>query len=138
MNKDLYGKYFELGENQTKHLMNYRGNEIIDNILSSGKVSYSKLKKIKHEMENGRKEELGGDSFYNWVNDTLSSNRNAIDLSKKIKKDSGVNNAFLSPHTKNNKLNNLNRPSKSHHSNNDEIKINESLKRINELIKKII
>lgn len=137
MNKDLYGKVYELDETQLENLRKYQGNEVIDNLLSNKTITYSNMKKIKHEMENGRKNELGGDSFHGWINQKLNSDRGSIDLSKETKKNSGLNNAYIRPHNKN-KLNTMNRPSKQHSSFIDDIKINESLKRINQLIQKII
>lgn len=137
MNKDLYGKYYEIPENILTHLQNHSGNETINNLLSKKNISYSLLKKLKHKMENGEKSELGGDTFLNWVNHSLTSDRNSLELSKNAKSETGVSNAHNATHEKNN-VNNMNRPSKSHHAHNADIKITESLKRINEIMSKII
>jgi hypothetical protein len=137
VNKDLYGKYYTVPEHILKHLQNHSGNETIGNVLSNGNISYSLLKKIKHRIENGEKNELGGDTFYNWINHTLTSDRNGLELSKNAKSETGISNAHNATHTKDN-IKDLNRPSKSHHDNNADIKITESLKRINEIISKII
>ena len=61
MNKDLYGKNYELPKDILDHLGNHSNNETIGNLLSKGNVSYSLLKKIKHRIENGEKNKLGGD-----------------------------------------------------------------------------
>jgi hypothetical protein len=137
VNKDLYGKNYELPKDMLEHLGNHSNNETIGNLLSKGNISYSLLKKIKHRIENGEKNELGGDKFYNWINHTLTSDRNGIELSKNAKSEAGVSNAHIQPHTKDN-LSNLNRPSQSHHKHNSDIKITENLKRINEIISKIL
>ena len=137
MNKDLYGKYYKIPPHILKHLQSCSNEQTIGNLLSSGNISYSLIKKCIHRMENGEKESLGGDTFYNWLKQTLSSDRNSLELSKNAKSESGVSNAHNQKHTKNN-LKDMNRPSKSHHSQNADIKITESLKRINELILKII
>jgi hypothetical protein len=88
-------------------------------------------------MENNEKDILGGDIFYNWLKQTLGSDRNSISLSKDLKADAGLPNTHIKPHSKDS-LTNIIRPSKSHSRTSDELKINESLKRINELITKII
>ena len=74
----------------------------------------------------------------NWVNNTLTSMRDNVHRSKEIKS-VALDNQFISPHEKNNVIN-QNRPSKNHHSNLDDynLEITESLRRINEIIKKII
>lgn len=137
MNKDLYGKSYKIPPHILKHLQSCSGEQTINNLLSSGNISYSLIKKCIHRMENGEKESLGGDTFYNWLKQTLNSDRNSLELSKNAKSESGVSNAHNQTHTKNN-LKDMNRPSKSHHTHNADIKITESLKRINELILKII
>ena len=140
MNKDLYGKDYQIPKHILDHLQNHSSNETIGNLLSKGNVSYSLLKKIKHRIENGEKDSLGGDTMLTWVNQSLNSDRDSLENSKTAKKESGLPNAFnQSPKENDPKgLSNMNRPSKSHHTHNDNIKITESLKRINEIISKII
>ena len=137
MNKELYGKYYDIPENILTHLSKYEGNESVKNLLKSKKASYSQLKKLKHRIENGEKKELGEDSFYNWVNQTLNSDRNSIETRKKVRSDAGMENQYIRPHEKN-KINNQNRPSKRHNDDISDIKITEALKRINQIIKQII
>jgi uncharacterized FlgJ-related protein len=137
VNKELYGKTYTIPNNILNHLSKYSGNETIGNLINNKNVSYSQLKKIKHRMENGEKSELGEDSFYNWVNHTLNSDRSSIETSKEIRSDAGMENQFIRPHEKN-RINNLNRPSKGHNEENSDIKITEALKRINQIMKKII
>ncbi len=64
--------------------------------------------------------------------------RGDVHRSKEIKS-VALDNQFIAPHEKNNIIN-QNRPSKDHHSNLEkyDLEITESLKRINEIIKKII
>lgn len=137
MNKDLYGKEYKIPDSTLKHLKKYETNETIGNLLSTGNASYSLLKKMKHRMENGEKDSLGGDHMLGWVNHTLNSDRSSIEVGKEAKAQSGMPNAYIRPHNKN-KLNDLNRPSKSHSKINSDIKITEALKRINQIIQKII
>ena len=140
MNKDLYGKQYQIPSHTLQHLKKYEANETVGNLLSSGNASYSQLKKMKHRMENGEKDNLGGDHMLNWINHTLNSDRNSLETSKETKSDTGVSNSYNRPHSKSDSkhLNKLNRPSKSHHDFTSDIKITESLKRINEIISKII
>lgn len=137
MNKELYGKKYTIPDNILNHLSKYSENETIGNLINSKNASYSQLKKIKHRMENGEKSELGEDTFYSWINQTLNSDRSSIKTGKEVRSDSGMPNQFIRPHEKNS-IKNLNRPSKSHSKENSDIKITEALKRINQIMKKII
>jgi hypothetical protein len=138
MNKDLYGKTYKVPDNHLKTLNNYGSEETIKNILNKGEVSYSNMKKIKNRMENGEKDKLGGDSFYNWINQSLGSDRSGLETTKKSES-LVMNNRYMKPHAKDS-LNTMNRPSKSHKSTIEKYdsSITESLKRINEIMKKII
>lgn len=140
MNKDLYGKQYQIPNHTLEHLKKYETNETIGNLLSTGYVSYSLLKKMKHRMENGEKDNLGGDHMLGWVNHMLNSDRSSLEKSKKIKSDTGMPNAYNKPHSRSDtkNLNSLNRPSKNHHDFSSDLKITESLKRINEIMSKII
>jgi len=110
VNKDLYGKYYNVEKSQLDELEKFRGNETIDNILDSKKVSYSNLKRIKNRMENGEMDSLGGSNFLNWVNQTLGGDRRNIHTGKEIKRKNGESNAFLSSHDKRKAI----RPSERH------------------------
>lgn len=150
MNKDLYGKYYELDENILNSLENYKGEETISNLIDKKQVSYSGLKKIKNRMENGEMENLGGQDFKNWIEQKLGEDRRAIHTSKEVKRKSGAANAFLKPHSKRDLI----RPTERHrkaserhdtwsdNSSNFNLKLEhrviEELQIINELIKKLI
>ena len=82
MNKDLYGKYFDIDSTVLNDLEKFRGEKTIDNLLDKKKVSYSGLKRIKNRMEMGEMEELGGQNFKNWVDQKLGSERRDIHISK--------------------------------------------------------
>jgi len=156
MNKDLYGKTFSLPEDVVNYLQQcydsahgandttegYRRNIELRN---SRQVTYQQLKRMKNWFDSfgGDRNDLsyilnGGDYVKGWVNTTLNSLRNDIHQSKKIKS-IVLPNQFNSEHEKDN-LTDMNRPSKSHHStiNKYDASITEHLKRINELIQKII
>ena len=149
MNKDLYGKEYEIPSDILRNLKKYKGEKTISNLLNNEKISYSLLKKIKNRMENGEIENLGGQNFKNWVEQKLNSNRDNIKQSKEVKRKSGVANAFIKPHSKDD----LVRPSKRHRKASErhdtwsdnsssfnlklEARIIEELQIINEIIKKL-
>jgi hypothetical protein len=156
VNSNLYGKKIELPEDVVGYLKQcsdaavgsdentegYRRNKALRN---SGYVTYQQLKRMKNFFDsfNGHQDELpfilnGGDYVKNWVNNTLNSWRDNDERSKEIKS-TVLPNQYIQPHKKDN-LSNINRPSKSHSSALGffDLEVTESLKRINEIIKKII
>lgn len=136
----MYGKEYDIPYDHLENLKKFETNERVSNLVKNGKISYSNAKKFKHDMESNSemKEELGGDMFYNWINQTLNSDRSGIKTTKKSESEV-MNNRFIKPHEKNS-LNTMLRPSKSHKKTIEkyDTAITENLKRINELIKKII
>lgn len=156
MNKDLYNKKIELPEDVVGYLQQchdsavgaddgtegYRRNK---ELRDSGFVTYQQLKRMKNFFDNfnGHENDLpfilnGGHYVKGWVNQMLKSMRDGISLSKEIKS-TVLPNQYIQTHNKGN-LNNLNRPSKSHSGSLEkyDLQVTESLKRINDLIKKII
>lgn len=149
MNKDLYGKEYDIPSDILNNLKKYKDEKTVANLINNKKISYSLLKRIKNRMENGEIEKLGGENFKNWVEQKLGEDRRAIHQSKKVKRKSGVANAFIKPHSKDD----LVRPSKRHrkaserhdtwsdNSSNFNLKLEsiiiEELKLINNLIKQI-
>ena len=147
MNKELYGNTYEIPENILRNLSKYSGQKTVDNLLGSKKISYSNMKKIIHDMKNGEMENLGGNNFYNWLNNSLGINRDNSETSKRVKKNTGTENAYLSPHEKNKtsvRSSDHKKASQRHSTaiDNDFLKLEsrviEELKIINQLIKKII
>ena len=156
MNKDLYGHSVPLPEDVIGYLDQCHKSAIGSDDSTEGyrrnkelrdkrEVSYQQLKRMKNWFDgfNGHDNDLpfilnGGHYMKNWVNDTLTSMRGDKHLSKKIRS-VAMDNQFIAPHEKNNIIN-QNRSSKNHHSNVDgyNTAVTESLKRINDLIKKII
>ena len=149
MNKDLYGKEYEIPSNILKNLNKFKGEKTISNIINKKKISYSLLKRLKNRMENGELDNLGGNDFRNWVEQQLGEDRRSINTSKDVKRKSGIANAFIKPHSKDD----LVRPSKRHrkaserhdtwsdNSSNFNLKLEsyalEGLQLINEIIKQI-
>jgi hypothetical protein len=156
MNSDLYGKTFVLPEEVVNYLQKcfdaakgasqsnqgYRRNIELRN---SKEVTYQQLKRMKNWFDgfDGDRDDLeyilnGGDYVKNWVNNTLESKRNDVDLGKEIKS-VVLPNQYIDNHEKND-LASMNRPSEKHKSavNKYDTAISENLKRINDLISKII
>jgi hypothetical protein len=149
VNKDLYGKEYEVPSDVLENLNDFKGEKTIANIINNKKISYSLLKRIKNRMENGEMDNLGGENFKNWVEQKLGEDRRAIRHSKDVKRKSGVANAFIRPHSKDD----LVRPSKRHRKASErhdtwsdnsstfnlkiESRILEELQIINEIIKKM-
>ena len=156
MNKNLYGHKVPLPEDVVTYLEQcynaasnadettegYKRNK---DLRDTKEVTYQQLKRMKNFFDsfNGNQNDLpyilnGGDYVKNWVNNTLGSMRNNVDMGKKIKSEV-LPNQYIKNHEKND-LRNMHRPSKSHKASVEkyDTAITENLKRINELIKKII
>jgi hypothetical protein len=155
MNKDLYGNKVELPEDVVGYLKQcfdsahgaddstegYRRNKDLRNSKS---VTYQQLKRMKNFFDNfnGNDNDLpfilnGGHYVKKWVDNTLGNMRDDVSMSKDIRS-VVLPNQYNDEHKKDN-ITNLNRPSKSHSTSTEKfnVEITESLKRINELIKKI-
>ena len=108
-------------------------------------ITYKQLKRIKNFFDNfiGNQNEPsfilnGGVEMKNWVNNELRKMRDYTKMTKKNKMDAGMMNQFLKPHEKKN-FNNV-RPSKRHSSSSITSfteSVNESVERINEIMRKL-
>ena len=156
MNKDLYGHKVSLPEDVINYLgqcfdaakgadENTEGYKRNKDLRDSKEITYQQLKRIKNWFDdfNGHENELshilnGGHYVKGWVNNMLKSMRDNISLGKEIKS-VVLPNQYIQPHQKNN-LSAINRPSKSHSNTLEKynLQVTEDLKRINDLIKKII
>jgi hypothetical protein len=157
VNKDLYGNKVELPEQIVVYLKQCNdavpdANDSIEGfkrnkeLRDSGHVTYQQLKRMKNFFDNfsGNDNDKpfilnGGHYVKNWVNQTLDSMRDGVHTSKEIKS-TVLPNQFIDPHEKNVNLSYDNRPSQQHKGTLDtyNLQVTENLKRINELIKKII
>ena len=152
MNKDLYNKKIKVPDEIREHMRNSfssissesndEGHKRNKELQDSEEITYQQLKRIKNYFDNykGDVQEKsyvlnGGDYMKKWVNETLRFLRDDIYNTKKNKQEAGLPNQFNKTHQKDD-LKSMNRPSKSHNKINNELK--EDLKRINNLIKKII
>ena len=156
MNKDLYGHKVSLPEDVINYLgqcfdaakdanENTEGYKRNKDLRDSKEVTYQQLKRMKNWFDdfNGHENELshilnGGHYVKGWVNTTLDSMRDGVHNSKQ-NISVVLPNQFIQPHEKNG-ITDMNRPTKSHKTRivYNDIQVTESLKRINDLIKKII
>jgi hypothetical protein len=107
-------------------------------------LDYKRLKRIKNFFDNFKGNHKdpsfilnGGVEMKNWVNDVLRKMRQGLDLTKRNKADTGMQNQYIKPHEKKDFTNV--RPSQKHASTLQKYDsaVTESLKRINELISKL-
>ncbi len=117
-NRELKHRFFPLGDNIRKHLLNtlcnYDGDKTIDgykrlnNILSmENGIAYNEMKRLKNFFDNyqGTPDSVeyilnGGDQMRLWVNATLSRATRGVKDFKEAQKEAGINNAYISPHEK--------------------------------------
>lgn len=154
MNKDLYGKEYEVPPHLlnilSKSLQKY-GDKSAENVkrvkelTETGKATYQQLKRIKNWFDSNPNTSdpefhlLGGGSFKGWVDQTLNSDRDTIDLAKKAKS-VVMNNQYLDSHEKNTNVGKDLSPSNSHKSkiHRHATGLEEQVNRINQLIKNIL
>jgi len=155
VNKSLYDKEIEFPRNMREHMRvslgkvgdvdkdseGYKRNQELQ-----GKkfISYKQLKRIKNFFDNfkGNQKEPefvlnGGFLMKNFVNDELRKMREFGHMTKRNKMNAGMQNQFIKPHEKKD-FNNV-RPSQEHSKTVDKYNaaVTESLRRINEIMKKI-
>ena len=114
-------------------------------LRKTGQVTYQQLGRIKNFFDNytENKEDApyvlnGEDYMRNWVDQTLDYMRRDEQQTQKINKEYKPEELDQNLIDDMGWLTNLNRPSKDHSSQVDDLKIQENLNRINDLIKKII
>jgi hypothetical protein len=149
MNKKLYGNIIILPKTLLKHLddcfnsvsgdNNTEGYKRNQSLRQTKQITYQDLKRVKNWFDSysGKKEDApfilnGGDRMQNWVNHSLQQMRSSVDNSKKIKSDAGMQNQYLDSHEKNSF--NLN---DKHTTTADDLKLENQIIRINNLIKVI-
>ena len=155
MNKNLYDKEIEFPSDKQKHMRanfhkvknadkNTEGYKRNLELQNKNYISYKQLKRIKNFFDNfkGNQDEPefilnGGVEMKNWVNNELRRMREFIKTTKTNKMNAGMMNQFIDPHEKKDFTNV--RTSQEHSKTVDKYNpsVNESVKRINELISKI-
>lgn len=156
MNKDLYNKNIYLPKELTEYLgtcfdyvtnadANTEGFNRNQELRDSGYVTYQQLGRIKNWFDgyNGDGKDApyilnGGDYMKSWVDRTLDHMRRDDSMNKEIRQE-------FQPEMPDKKLMDdmgwladMNRPSKEHSDFVDDVKITENLKRINEIMKKLL
>ena len=155
MNRSLYDKEIEFPSDKREHMKkcfhrvknadnNTEGYNRNKELQNQKFITYKQLKRIKNFFDNfkGNHNEPsfvlnGGVIMKNWVNDVLRKMRQGLDLTKRNKADTGMQNQYIKPHEKKDFTNV--RASQKHASTLQKYDsaVTESLKRINELISKL-
>ena len=156
MNKDLYGQVIYLPKEIVEYLgvcfnhlpnsdTSIEGHKRNQELRGTGYVTYQQLGRIKNWFDNysgdGKDAPYilnGADYMKSWVDRTLESMRNGDQMSKQIRQDyhpEPIDDTLVDDMGW---LADMNRPSKEHSKFQDDIKITENLKRINELMKRLI
>ena len=156
MNKELYGKTWDFPKDLQNHLKicfgkvknadaNIEGFNRNKRLQTATSISYPELKRIKNFFDNhtGTPQDApfilnGENKMRDFVNSTLSGARQSLDTSKQIRQDTGIEKEFIAiPNA------NINQNISQYDDNKSSIEkydlqVTESLKRINNLMKKIL
>lgn len=156
MNKDLYNKTVELPKEVVEYLQScfdtvpnsdpsIEGHKRNEELRNTGYVTYQQLGRMKNWFDNyqgdGKDAPFilnGADYVRDWVNSTLDTMRKGDEFKKEVKQDYLPNEVDTDLAEKMGWLADLNRPSKEHSTFVQDVKITEDLKRINQIMKKII
>jgi hypothetical protein len=156
MNKELYGKTWDFPKDLQNHLKicfgkvknadaNIEGFNRNKRLQTATSISYPELKRIKNFFDNhtGTPQDApfilnGENKMRDFVNSTLSGARQSLETSKQIRQDTGMEKEFIAiPNA------NINQNISQYDDNKSSIEkydlqVTESLKRINNLMKKIL
>ena len=156
MNKELYGKTWDFPKDLQNHMRicfakvknadaNVEGFNRNRRLQAATSISYPELKRIKNFFDNhtGTPQDApfilnGENKMRDFVNSTLSGARQSLETSKQIRQDTGMEKEFIAiPNA------NINQNISQYDDNKTSIEkydlqVTESLKRINNLMKKII
>ena len=103
-NNSLYGKEYPVPSNVLSAL-NKSNSQRSGNIVNNRKISYSLLKRLKHDFDyldpgSEEYESYGGDTVKNWVNEILRNNRSDVHDIKQNQMNTGMFNRFKKTHNK--------------------------------------
>jgi len=156
VNSNLYGHIIQIPKEIIDHLTicfdrvpnsdsTVEGHMRNLDLRRNGQATYQQLGRIKNFFDNynGNKEDApyvlnGEDYMRNWVDTTLDSLRNGDQMTKQINREYKPEEIDQELVKDLGWLVDLNRPSQEHSSQVDDLKIQENLNRINDIIKKII
>jgi hypothetical protein len=132
----MYGNTYEVPHNVLSSLENFKDERTIHNIFTNGYLTYQNMKKILHDIDNGKFGDKDLSTLKSFITQNLGSDRGSIKRQKRDSSDSGMQNQYLSAHSKNDPRNITDKPhSKLYENYNKEVVDN--LKRINEIMKKL-
>lgn len=136
MNREIYGKQYQVPQNVLDSLEDHKDETTIKNIFINGYLTYQNMKKILHDIDNNKFDGKDLSSLKSFITQNLNSDRGSVKRQKRDASDSGMQNQFLSAHEKNDPRNITDKPhSKLYENYNKEVV--DSLKRINEIMNKI-
>ena len=136
MNSDMYGKQYQVPQDVLSSLENHKDETTINNIFAKGYLTYQNMKKILHDIDNNKFEGKDLSSLKSFITQNLGSDRGSVHRQKRDASDSGMQNQYLSAHSKNDPRNITNKPHSKLYENYDQ-EVVDSLKRINEIMKKL-
>ena len=136
MNSEMYGNTYEVPHNVLSSLENFKDERTIHNIFTNGYLTYQNMKKILHDIDNGKFGDKDLSTLKSFITQNLGSGRGSIRRQKRDASDSGMQNQYLSSHSKNDPRNITDKPHSKLYENYNQEVVN-SLKRINEIIKKL-
>ena len=136
MNSEMYGNTYEVPHNVLSSLENFKDEKTIHNIFTNGYLTYQNMKKILHDIDNGKFGDKDLSTLKSFITQNLGSGRGSIRRQKRDASDSGMQNQYLSSHSKNDPRNITDKPHSKLYENYNQEVVN-SLKRINEIMKKL-
>lgn len=136
MNSEMYGNQYQVPHNVLTSLENFKDERTIHNIFTNGYLTYQNMKKILHDIDNGKFGDKDLSTLKSFITQNLGSDRGSIRRQKRDASDSGMQNQYLSAHQKSDPRNITDKPHSKLYENNKEVV--ESLKRINEIMRQIL
>jgi hypothetical protein len=156
MNKELYGKVWQFPQHMQKHMQvcfakvknadsNVEGYNRNRRLQTTNNIGYPELKRIKNFFDNhtGTPQDapfiLNGESkMRDFVNSSLSGSRQSLATSKNIRQDTGMEKEFVQTPNVNVNLNLSKDDANKTSIDKYDLQVTESLKRINNLMKKLL
>jgi len=136
MNSEMYGNQYQVPQDVLSSLENHKDETTINNIFTKGYLTYQNMKKILHDIDNGKFGDKDLSTLKSFITQNLGSDRGSIRRQKRDASDSGMQNQYLSAHQKNDPRNITDKPHSKLYENNREVV--ENLKRINEIMRQIL
>ena len=156
MNKELYGKTWDFPKDLQNHMRicfakvknadaNVEGFNRNRRLQAATSISYPELKRIKNFFDNhtGTPQDApfilnGENKMRDFVNSTLSGARQSLDTSSQIRQDTGMEKEFVQTPNVNVNLNLSKDDANKTSIDKYDLQVTESLKRINNLMKKLL